>query len=85
MARKLSKADTYYRLSALTIAKEELTIRYILDLDARGFSPRRADIKDMANLLMTCRGTRRVGKCWTNRFIQRCLELCTRFSRLYNY
>jgi hypothetical protein len=63
MARKLSKADTYHRRSALTIAEEELTIRYILNLDTRGFSPRRADVEDMANLLITYRGTRRVRKC----------------------
>ena len=39
----------------------------------------------MANLLLAKRGTQRVGKCWTDRFIARRPELCTRFSRAYDY
>jgi hypothetical protein len=67
------------------IAEEDAIVQYILHLDSRGFSPRKADVEDMANLLLAKRNTRRVGKCWTNRFITRRPELHTRFSRPYDY
>jgi hypothetical protein len=69
----------------LTPAEEEAIVEYILKQDAQGFSPRRADVQDMANLLMDKRGERRVGKNWTDRFIQRRPELSTRLSRAYDY
>ena len=40
----------------LTELKEETIIRYILDLDLRGFTPRLASIKDIVNLLLESRG-----------------------------
>jgi hypothetical protein len=39
----------------------------------------------MANLLLLKRDERRVGKCWTDRFIARQPKLCTRFCRPYDY
>jgi hypothetical protein len=69
----------------LTPAEEEAIVEYILKQDAQGFYPRRADVQDMANLLMDKRGVRRVGKNWTDRFIQRRPELSTRLSRAYDY
>jgi hypothetical protein len=33
----------------LTLTEEQTIIRYILDLDARGFPPRKCEVKDMAN------------------------------------
>ena len=36
--------------------------RYILDLDARGFSPDLAGMEDMANLILASRGGKPVGK-----------------------
>ena len=39
----------------------------------------------MADLLLDSRGATRVGECWTNRFIKRRPEICTRFSRAYDY
>ena len=71
--------------SKLTIEEEEVIVRYILDLDTRGFSPRKAEVEDMANLLLTRRGATRVGKCWAARFIARQPRLCTRFNRVYDY
>lgn len=39
----------------------------------------------MANLLREKRGAGRVGKHWTDRFINRRPELKKRFSRVYDY
>jgi hypothetical protein len=36
--------------------EEEVIIRYILDLDIRGFAPRLAGIEDMANHILESRG-----------------------------
>jgi hypothetical protein len=69
----------------LTEAEEDVIVQYILQLDSRGFSPRKADVEDMANLLLAKRDARRGGKCWTDRFIARRPELCTHFSRPYDY
>ena len=85
MAGKPSKADKVNGQPTLTTAEEDAIIQHILALDSRGFSPRRADVQDVANLLVAKRGARRVGKCWTDRFIARRPELCTRFSRAYDY
>ena len=85
MAGKASKADTRHGRSNLTAAEEDAIVRYILDLDARGFSPRRCDVQDMTNLLLAKRAAQRVGKNWTDRFIKRRQELRTRFSRVYDY
>ena len=56
-----------------------------MQLDSRGFSPRRADVEDMANVLLAKRNAQRVGKRWTERFIKRRPELKTRFNRVYDY
>ena len=56
--RPESKAN-YYKLNNL---EEETIIRYILDLDSRGFTPRLSSIKDIANLLLESRGALYVGK-----------------------
>ena len=46
----------------LTEEEENTIVRYVLDLDSRGFPPRIEGIKDIVNLLLTTRGARRVGK-----------------------
>jgi hypothetical protein len=85
MAGTTSKADTHHGRLNLTAAEEEAIVGYVLDLDSRGFSPRRTDVEDMANRLLEKRGPQRVGKNWTDRFIKRRPELRTRFSRVYDY
>ena len=69
----------------LTKVEEEVIIRYILDLDLRGFPPLIGDVAAMADHILTSRGTRRVGKQWAYRFVQRRPELKTRFSRSYDF
>jgi hypothetical protein len=36
--------------------EEEVIVRYILDLDIRGFVPRLASVEDMANHILESRG-----------------------------
>jgi hypothetical protein len=46
----------------LTKLEEEVIIRYILDLDKRGFGPRLAGVEDIANYLLKTQGAKRIGK-----------------------
>ena len=59
---RIAKAEIYHGRHQLTLNKKETIVRYILDLDSRGFSPRIGGIEDIANLLLTTRGAKRVGK-----------------------
>jgi hypothetical protein len=69
----------------LTKVEEEMIVQHVFDRDSRGFSPRLADIEDMANYLLEARGAKRVGKCWAQRFVARRPELKTRFNRVYDF
>ena len=62
MAGRTPQTDTRFGPKNLTAAEEEAIVQYILEWDARGFSPRRADVEDIANLLLAKHGIRRVGK-----------------------
>ena len=57
-----SQGETRANNHLLTPIEEDAIVKYVLDLDERGFSPRIADVEDMANLLLATRGSRRVGK-----------------------
>lgn len=63
MAGILPIAGTRAAHSNLTLEEEEVIIQYILDLDSRGFSPKKAEVEDMANLLLAKRNAPPVGKC----------------------
>jgi hypothetical protein len=69
----------------LTSTEEESLVRYIIDLDSRGFGPRIDHVRDMANILLATCYALRVGKQWPYNFVKRCTELKTRFSRAYNF
>lgn len=63
IAGRPSKAVAHSSQSNLTVAEEDVIVQYILELDLRGFSPRKADVEDIANLLLVKRDTQRVRKC----------------------
>jgi hypothetical protein len=85
MAGRTYHPESKANCHKLTDLEEDTIVRYILDLDSRGFAPRLASIKDIANLLLESRGVLRVGKNYIYRFIQRRLELKTCFNRVYNF
>ena len=72
-------------MSKLTELEEGAIIQHILDLDTRGFTPRLAGVEDIANHILESRGAPHVGTRWAQRFIQRQLELKTRFTRVYDF
>lgn len=85
MKGRASKADSTSGRQNLTATEEEEIVQHILHLDSQGFSPRRVDVEDMANLLLASRGAQNVGNHWTERFVQRRPALKTRFNRVYDY
>ena len=69
----------------MTDLEEEVIVKYILDLDARAFPPRLANVEAMANSLRATCNALPVGGRWASRFIARRPELKTRWNRLYDY
>ena len=61
MNGKRARQDTRSASCRLTELEEGTIVRYILDLDARGFSPRLRDVEDMANVVLEARDASRVG------------------------
>src|SRR5277367_4651592 len=76
-----SRTQTLPNGRKLTPTEEQTIIRYILDLDARGFAPRLCEVADMADKLLGIRSSRLVGKHWAERFITRSNELKMAFNR----
>ena len=85
MKGRTAKADSRTVAQNLTASEEEVLVRYILDLDSRGLSPSIDGVREMADQILGARSVRRVGKLWPNRFIQRRVELRTRFPRAYDF
>jgi hypothetical protein len=65
----------------LTAGEEQTVVRYILDLEARGFAPRLCEVADIADQLLAARGGIPIGKNWAQRFVARTEELKMAFSR----
>jgi len=85
MKGRIAKPEIRNARHNLTPSEEETLIRYILDLDTRGFPPRICGVEDMANSLLATRRAKPVGKQWAYRFVQRRPELKTRLSRAYDF
>ena len=85
MAGLTARPETRPNRQKLSELEEGVIIRYILDLDTRGFAPRLASVEDMANYILESRGADCVGKLWAHRFVQRRPELKTRFNRVYDF
>ena len=56
------RQDTRANSTRMTELEEEAIVKYVLDLDSRGFSPQLRDVEDIANLLLSERDASRVGK-----------------------
>jgi hypothetical protein len=62
-----------------------MIVQHILDLEARGFPPRLAAVKDMADLLLAERDQDLVGQNWAPNFVKRRPKLKVKFNRKYDY
>jgi 2-keto-3-deoxy-L-rhamnonate aldolase RhmA len=69
----------------MTDLEEDVIVKHVLDLDARVFPPRIANVEAMANLLRATRHAPPVGTRWALRFVARRPELKTRWNRSYDY
>ena len=72
MERRAEVASQYNceaNLKKLTKLKKEAIIKYILNLDLRGFAPTLSAIQNMANKLLTKCGGNQVSKNWLARFV----------------
>lgn len=85
LSGRLSRRDTQPNSRIMTNLEEEVIVKHILDLDARAFPPRIADVEAMANSLCATRNAPPVGTRWASRFVARRLELKTRWNRPYDY
>jgi hypothetical protein len=68
----------------LTQVEEDVIVRYILDLDERGFAPTYAAVRDMVGNLLGARGGGQVEQKWPANFVKRTDSLKTRFNRAYD-
>jgi hypothetical protein len=83
-AGKPARRDCKPNSKKLTQLEEEVIVRYILDLDTRGFAPTYAAVRDMADKLLAARGGGHVGVHWPRNFVKRTSSLTTRFNRAYD-
>ena len=61
MNGRSARRDLRANNSRLSELEEGTLIRYILDLDIRGFTPRLRDIKDIANIIIESRDVLYIG------------------------
>jgi hypothetical protein len=80
-----SRADSIANSRKLDNNEEEVIIKHVLELDARGFSPRLSDVATMANSLRAERNLGPVGVNWPSTFVKRHPELKVKFNRKYDY
>ena len=84
----INRAEKRANSHKLTQNEEEALVQWILSLDRRGAAPRPAHIQEMANILLSKRGStniQTIGVNWAYKFTKRRDELKTRFSRRYNH
>jgi hypothetical protein len=57
----IARRDSMLNLRAITELKEQMIVKYVFDLNSRGFPPAIAQIENMANILRKSRDASRVG------------------------
>jgi hypothetical protein len=75
LAGKTFRRDTQPNSMKLLMTEEETIVKYILDLDSRGFPLRLPAVKDLADSLLAARHRDPVGPAWPKAFIKRRPEL----------
>ena len=75
------RSQTQPNCQKLSATEEQTVVRYILNLDARGFAPRLCEVADIADKMLAVRDRTPVGKNWAERFVSRTEELKMAFNR----
>jgi hypothetical protein len=70
-AGRTSRRDNTPNSRIMTDLEEDVIVKHVLDLDARAFPPRIANVEAMANLLRATRHAPPVGTRWASRFVAR--------------
>jgi hypothetical protein len=65
--------------------EEEVIFQHILNLDAQGFPPRLAAVKDMADSLLAEHHQDTVSQNWAATFVKRRPELLVKFNPKYDH
>lgn len=84
----LTFAETRANSHKLTKTEEQSFIQWIFSLDDRRAAPRPTSVQEIANLLLTARGStpvQTVDETWADNFIKRHPELSTLLSRHCKY
>jgi hypothetical protein len=80
-----TRRDCEANSKIVTKLEEEVIIEFIIELDAKGFSPTLTAVRDMADTLLTERGATAVGRNWPSNFVARTPSIKTRLNRPYDY
>jgi hypothetical protein len=81
----LVKCHTIPRTRKLCVDQENALVKYILNLNSRGFPPKPRYVREMASGLLAQDGEGKVGKNWDSSFAKRRDELTSTFTRRYDY
>ena len=84
-AKPASQRVIHPNACKLTKQEEEVLVQYIRKLDARGFAPTLAYVREMADQLLAARSGGKVGENWVYRFIQRKSGIKSQVSRPRDY
>ena len=85
VAGRRARRDCTANSRLLTNPEEEVLIKYILDLDLRGYAPNLPCVGDMASQISLARGGKRAGINWPRKFVNRHPALKTRLNRRLDY
>jgi hypothetical protein len=84
-AKPASQRVIHPNACKLTKQEEEVLVQHIRKLDARGFAPTLAYVREMADQLLAARSGGKVGENWVYRFIQRKSGIKSQVSRPRDY
>jgi hypothetical protein len=77
-----AKCDTTPEVRELSVSQEDALVKYILNLNVRGFPPKPRYVREMTSVLVARDLNKTVGKNWVSRFVNRRNELKSIFTRL---
>jgi hypothetical protein len=81
---KQPRRDCEANSKKLSNLEEDIISEHILDRVLRGYLPSLIEVADMANSILAGRGGNPVGKKWPSNYVNRRIELKTRFNRKYD-